>query len=99
MRSARAAGCVCRQDLIEDLKADLAGNFLRLCLYLMLPQEEYDARCLRYALVGFCCLLSVQFSIALRPQRLYGLLETGSQDGHFDFHTAPELCLVGVRVQ
>lgn len=39
------------QNLIDDLKGDLAGNFLRLCLYLMLPQEEYDARCLRYALV------------------------------------------------
>ena len=30
------------------------------------------------------------FSIALRPQRLYWLLGTGAQDGHLDFHTAPE---------
>ena len=24
-----------------------------------------------------------------------GLLGTGAQDGHFDFHTAPELCVIG----
>ena len=32
------------------------------------------------------------FSVALRPQRPYGLLGSGTaQDGHLDFHTAPEL--------
>ena len=25
-------------------------------------------------------------------QKPYGLLGTGAQDGHLDFHTAPELC-------
>ena len=46
-------------------------------------------------------VLNVQFGVALRPQRLYGLLGTGVQDGilhfqvqnsHLHFHTAPELC-------
>ena len=46
-------------------------------------------------------MLNVQFGVALRPQRLYGLLGTGVQDGnlhfqvqnsHLHFHTAPELC-------
>ena len=33
------------------------------------------------------------FSVALRPQKPSGLLETGrgGRDGHLDFHTAPEL--------
>ena len=35
------------------------------------------------------------FSVALRPQRSYGLL--GAQDVHLDFHTAPELCRVCVQ--
>ena len=33
------------------------------------------------------------FSVALRPQRPKGLLGTGAQDGHLNFHTAPELSL------
>ena len=33
------------------------------------------------------------FGVALRQQRPCGLLGTGgTQDGHLDFHTAPELC-------
>ena len=34
-----------------------------------------------------------EFSVALRPQRpsLLRILGTGAQDGHLDFHTAPEL--------
>ena len=36
-----------------------------------------------YPLVA-CCFTSTE---------TVGLLETGAQDGHLDFHTAPELCL------
>ena len=32
-----------------------------------------------------CCFTSTE---------TVGLLGTGAQDGHLDFHTAPELCLV-----
>ena len=32
-------------------------------------------------------------SVALRPQKPSGLLGTGAQDGHLDFHTAPGLCI------
>ena len=31
------------------------------------------------------------FSVALRPQKPSGLLGTGAQDSHFNFHTAPLL--------
>ena len=36
----------------------------------------------------------LKFNVALRPQRPQGLLgrDGGAQDGHLDFHTAPELC-------
>ena len=34
---------------------------------------------------------SCKFSVALHPQRLYGLSGTGAQDGHLNFHTAPDL--------
>ena len=30
-------------------------------------------------------------SVALRPQKPYGSLGRGAQDGRLDFHTAPEL--------
>ena len=30
-------------------------------------------------------------SVALRPTETVGLLGTGTEDGHLDFHTAPEL--------
>ena len=40
----------------------------------------------------------VQFSFALRPQRLCGLLGTGAQDGHLHFHTAPVLSLTSLYV-
>ena len=30
--------------------------------------------------------------VALRPQKPQGSLGRGAQDGHLDFHTAPELC-------
>ena len=33
-------------------------------------------------------------SVALRPQKAWGLLGTGAQDVHLDFHTAPELCMM-----
>ena len=33
--------------------------------------------------------LNFEFNVALCPQRPYGLIWT--QDGHLDFHTAPEL--------
>ena len=36
--------------------------------------------------------LCVWFNVALRPQKPQGSLGWGAQDGHFDFHTAPELC-------
>ena len=38
-----------------------------------------------------CRLLMIVWSVALRPQKTVGLLGTGAQDGHLDFHTAPEL--------
>ena len=31
------------------------------------------------------------FNIALRPRKPEGSLGTGAQDGHLEFHTAPEL--------
>ena len=33
-----------------------------------------------------------RFNIALRPRKPEGSLGRGAQDGHLDFHTAPELC-------
>ena len=40
------------------------------------------------------CLIIITFwfSVALRPQEPWGLLGTGSQARHLDFHTAPDLC-------
>ena len=38
-------------------------------------------------------------SVALRPQKPQGLLGTGAQDSHLDFHTAPELSARGVDSQ
>ena len=38
------------------------------------------------------CIVVVGFNDALRPQKPQGLLGTGSQDDHLDFHTAPGLC-------
>ena len=32
------------------------------------------------------------FSIALRPRKPEGSLGRTAQDGHLDYHTAPELC-------
>ena len=34
-----------------------------------------------------------RFSVALRPRKPQGSLGRKAQDGHLDFHTAPELCL------
>ena len=48
-----------------------------------------------FFLVQFNVALRVQFNVALRPETVrtvgdgLGLV----QDGHLDFHTAPELCL------
>ena len=36
-------------------------------------------------------LILILINVALRPQRPHALLGTWSQDGHLDFHTAPEL--------
>ena len=33
------------------------------------------------------------FSVALQPQRAYGLTGTEGRDVHLDFHTAPQFCL------
>ena len=41
----------------------------------------------------------VWFSVALRPQKPYGSLGRGAQDGHLDFHTAPELSATKLTVQ
>ena len=38
-----------------------------------------------------------RFNVALRPQKPQGSLGRGAQDGHLDFHTAPELCVGGRR--
>ena len=35
--------------------------------------------------------LTFWLSVALRPTKTVGLLGTGAQDVHLDFHTAPEL--------
>ena len=46
----------------------------------------------RVGVVDACMDKSVGWlSVALRPQKPSGLLGTGAQDGHLDFHTAPEL--------
>ena len=37
------------------------------------------------------------FSVALRPQKPEGSLGRKAQDGHLDFHTAPELCRHGLQ--
>ena len=34
------------------------------------------------------------FSVALHPQKPYGSLGRGAQDGHLDFHSAPELSVL-----
>ena len=54
--------------------------FFCLCLPAFLPV------CLSLCLLWLveCCFTSTE---------TVGLLGTGAQDGHFDFHTAPELCL------
>ena len=36
-------------------------------------------------------ILNLSSNVALRHHGPYGLLETGSQNGHLDFHTATEL--------
>ena len=46
------------------------------------PQERYK----------HVILLFLQTSLYDHRQRPYGLLGTGAQDGHLDFHTVPELC-------
>jgi len=33
-----------------------------------------------------------RFNISLRPRKSEGSLGRTAQDGHLDFHTAPELC-------
>ena len=40
----------------------------------------------------------VWFNVALRPQKPYGSLGRGAQDGHLDFHTAPELSATKLTV-
>ncbi|XP_061167857.1 annexin A4-like [Saccostrea echinata] len=40
------------QDLVEDLKSDLSGNFEKLCLYLLMPSRMFDAWCLYQAIEG-----------------------------------------------
>ena len=34
-----------------------------------------------------------RFSVALHPQKPQGSSGRGAQNGHLDFHTAPELCV------
>ena len=38
------------------------------------------------------------FSVALRPQKPQGSLGRKAQNGHLDFHTAPELCHLGIML-
>ncbi|XP_041357150.1 annexin A13-like [Gigantopelta aegis] len=40
------------RDLAEDLKSDLGGHFLTLCLYMLMPARYFDAFCLRKAMQG-----------------------------------------------
>ena len=37
-------------------------------------------------------------NVALRTQKPYGLVGTGAQDGHLDFHTAPERYVTSANV-
>ena len=46
--------------------------------------------CLGYANTRRLTRPQFEFSVALRPQRPYGLRIV--QDGYLDFHTASELC-------
>ena len=50
-----------------------------------MPEHWYR---LRYLLKLKCCFTSTE---------TVGLLGTGAQDGHLDFHTASELCALFVK--
>ena len=39
-----------------------------------------------------------RFNNSLRPQKPEGSLGRPAQDGHLDFHTAPELCMATSEV-
>ena len=41
-----------------------------------------------------CCCNVLVVECCFTSTETIGLLGTGAQDGHFDFHTAPELCNV-----
>ena len=40
-----------------------------------------------------------RFNNSLRPRKPEGSLGLTAQDGHLDFHTAPELCVVNQRLE
>ena len=50
--------------------------------YLIYNFSDQQQKCLQ------CCFTSTE---------TVGLLETGAQDGHLDFHTAPELCATEIN--
>nr|KAG5709608.1 hypothetical protein BaRGS_001658 [Batillaria attramentaria] len=61
------------RDLIDDLKDDLGGNFLRLCVYLMLPEREFDARCLHYAIHNHQCDTLIDILATRTNSRIHGI--------------------------
>ena len=40
------------QDLIKELKSELSGNLENCLLAMLVPKEDYDAKCLREAMKG-----------------------------------------------
>ena len=42
---------------------------------------------------GLCLSKMLKWKCCFTSTETVGLLGTGAQDGHLDFHTAPELCL------
>ena len=53
---------------------------------------------LLYVHINSPSLISLMVSVDVKHHVYFtltvGLLGTGAQDGHLDFHTAPELCMV-----
>ena len=59
----------------------VAGASYRVLYVSKCKNTTYGVRC---AMLVECCFTSTE---------TVGLLGTGAQDGHLDFHTAPELCV------
>ena len=55
-----------------------------------LEEEEEEEDVDLHTVPELCATGRSSSNVALRPKRPYGLLGTGAQDVHLDFHTAPE---------